>query len=1552
VLFMRLIRRLARILLFTLMLGIGVLVLALIATQTSWFKDWLRRYIVREASQVLNGDLTIGRLSGSLFFGIAMSDIALAQNGEKIIAIKDLHVDYSVFELISRGIAISEIELNQPVIVARRTPEGWNLARLVKHDRQEGPRRGPGRPVTIGRILIHDGTIGVDRGEGSAREDISKLDADFGFVYAPVRFTVDIGRLSLHSSNPALTLTQLSGSVTVAGDEIHINRLNTRLPQSDLRVDGVIHNYSKAAQFDLDVASSKLTFPEIGTLLPAVRHIQVQPAFTIKVTGPLSRLQSKLNLQSRDGGNVTGTVFMDGVARPIRFDGDIDVRNVNLTPWIDNPRFAGAITGRARFDLHLPDSGHHKPVGGTYHFTGPSVTTAGYAAQEIDVRGSFAGAKVLIDQGRANAYGTVTTTTGVVDGTIPDHPVRYQFQGRTTHADLRVMPQQLNAPALATNLDVDYKVQGEGTSVKAEALLHPSEVEGAQVADGTRGTLSYDGKHLSYAGDGVVTNVDIQRLGRALKIQSLTAERFRGAVGGQFHVDATGKGLSELVLNASGTMRHSSLFGAQFPEVEFETHFNHAAFDATAKGQFASLDPAEVIGNDTYKATLNGTMNGRVAIPDLRETFTFDTFTFDGQIQLHDAAVRGLSVATASFDGALAKNVVTARKFTFDGPDAKGSVTGSFAFTDQGPSNLTYDISAPDLARLGKLASYPIAGVAHAQGTLTGNRQDLVTAGTAQVGPLRYGESIDVSKAKASYTVHLPDLDVARVKVDAQVDAETTKIAGRDLTSASTHVVYADRQATFNGQVIDGPRTISADGRLVLLEGAQEIHLPKLGLKTEAVTWATNPQAAGEAVLKYDAKSVAIANLDLASGAQRLVVNGTVGVADGVASNLKIEAHDVDLAQAERLTGSPEPRIGGLLTANGTLTGTLAQPNAAGTFSVSQGLVQQVKYDGLAGTVGFDGRRLTLDVRLDQSPGASLTAKGTLPIALFVNRDSADAATLAEPINLDVHSTPVNLALIEGLTGAITNITGTGQVDVTVKNTVKDPQVDGTLRLIDGAFTVAASGAAYNAINGTIRFTPTQVVIESFSARDDENDPLDVRGELAMGPTWGKVGALKLDVQAQRFEVLDNRFGVADVNANLQIEGDPLRPQVRGSVQLHTGRIEADQVLRALTGGPYATESADATAQAGVLSEAPVLPGLVQTRSKPAATEPTAPAPVPSAAAPSSAVPSAPAPSAAVPSSSVPPATEPAVAEAAKVAPTEQAAQQVQAQQQQQAAETAAKSALQTIGPFHGMDLDLHVTIPDDLVLRGRDLKAGANSVGLGNMNITVGGDLRLLKKPGTPVAVVGNINTVRGSYDFHGRRFDILRDGRIAFTGTTPPDPLLDVTASRLIQPSGIEARIRIEGTARRPRLSFSSTPPLDESEVLALIIFNRPLNSLESGQQSSLAALAGSTAAGFVVAPLTESLSRALNLDIFEIQTTTESGGTGGIVTIGQQFGESLFFRFRQQFGSQEISEVILEYQLARFLRLQASTAQGEGVGAANRSLTRRVERAGIDLVFYFSY
>ena len=168
---------------------------------------------------------------------------------------------------------------------------------------------------------------------------------------------------------------------------------------------------------------------------------------------------------------------------------------------------------------------------------------------------------------------------------------------------------------------------------------------------------------------------------------------------------------------------------------------------------------------------------------------------------------------------------------------------------------------------------------------------------------------------------------------------------------------------------------------------------------------------------------------------------------------------------------------------------------------------------------------------------------------------------------------------------------------------------------------------------------------------------------------------------------------------------------------------------------------------------------------------------------------------------------------------------------------------------------------------------------------------------------------------------------------------------------PSGIEVKVRITGTARAPELALSSSPPLEESDILSLIVFNRQLNELGTGERSSLAATAGGIATGFLATPLGESIGRALDLDLFEITTSTDEGDLGAGITLGQQVGDRAFLQLRQQFGERNFSEFMVEYRLTDFHRLKA-TAAPETTGSANRLNQRRIERAGIDLIFFFSY
>ena len=62
--------------------------------------------------------------------------------------------------------------------------------------------------------------------------------------------------------------------------------------------------------------------------------------------------------------------------------------------------------------------------------------------------------------------------------------------------------------------------------------------------------------------------------------------------------------------------------------------------------------------------------------------------------------------------------------------------------------------------------------------------------------------------------------------------------------------------------------------------------------------------------------------------------------------------------------------------------------------------------------------------------------------------------------------------------------------------------------------------------------------------------------------------------------------------------------------------------------------------------------------------------------------------------------------------------------------------------------------------------------------------------------------------------------------------NPLLDLRTRRLIQ--GVEARVNVRGTLKEPEILLASTPPLEQADILSLIVFNQPVNQLGEASRS----------------------------------------------------------------------------------------------------------------------
>jgi autotransporter translocation and assembly factor TamB len=317
----------------------------------------------------------------------------------------------------------------------------------------------------------------------------------------------------------------------------------------------------------------------------------------------------------------------------------------------------------------------------------------------------------------------------------------------------------------------------------------------------------------------------------------------------------------------------------------------------------------------------------------------------------------------------------------------------------------------------------------------------------------------------------------------------------------SGDVTYEKREATFDATAIDDGRTMTAKGSASLQDGRQEVRLASASLSAAGITWKTRDNA--EALIVNDGQTVAVTGLQVVNGEQHVTAEGVVGVKTGTPSTLKIQAENVDLSQAATLASAidpkaapPDPRMSGKLSANARVTGTLQEPAIAGTFSVIDGAFRDVKYQSLGGQVSYDAKRIGVDIKLEQSPGTALTARGSLPLSLISGGEAAKAAGPEDVVDLQVQSTPIDLGLIQGLTTAVTNVTGQMQLDMRVKGRGRDVAFEGYVKVDQGAFTVTSTGAAYTGLNTSLQFEPSRLVIDGLRILDDGKDPLEVKGVL------------------------------------------------------------------------------------------------------------------------------------------------------------------------------------------------------------------------------------------------------------------------------------------------------------------------------------------------------------------------------------------------------------------------------------------------------------------------
>ena len=1450
---MRAARRLARyvaiaVLSIVVLLGAGVAV-----TQTSWFKNWLRQKAVSQAAQYLNGELTIARLSGNIFTGVALEGVRLQHEGRTAVAMDRLTVEYSPLTMISEGVVLDSMTLDNPSILLQRDDAGWNFNRFVKTRRNTGGRGAP--PITMQAIVINNGHVIVND-RGRVVEDMTRLNTQFRFAYEKPGVAISIDRLSGAAAETAVR--RLTGNLrfdrgSISARDIAIETDRTKL------VAAIGYSGPDKQALDVQLDAQRLSLPEIARYFRPLANIKLEPAVRVKATGTLAALNIDVDLVS-GAGTARGPLVGHFTGSSKSLGGRLEVRDVDMAPILNRAEWKTRVAGQAGFTWTF------SPAEIDFKFTGPRVEGFGYEAANVRAQGVYElrqpangrpRQSVLRFDASGAAYGANATTRATFDFATPSQPLSYRLQGAFGNLDVRRLPEKLSMPPLETQAAGEYSFEARGRNWSGKAILDESIVEGARFDTGTVLGIESRDRELTYSASGNVGSLNPRRFAAPLEIEWLDDSRFEGSLAGAFTFTGGGRTVDDLVLNTSASLADSTLAGARFPSANVE--FEMAAREIRAKfaGAFDQL-PGSLFTErkEIEGTTLNGSADMAVAL-SVPKTGSTELLDLNGTATLEQSTIAGMPIDSGQVLGSFANQTADIKELVLSGPDVKVSAAGVLALGDTGESKLAYDVAVTNLEPLAKRFDRPLAGSAHIVGDASGPAANLTIAGKLGANRIRYSTNIEALTANSTYIAELPHFEIEQGKIQAETTATFVTLAGRTLPRLTAKTDYGNKELQFDTTVEEERRSLGLGGRVIFHPDHDELHLRALNLAVGQTQWAL-PQGQ-EAVAKYTTDTLTLENVVLQRGTQVVSAGGTVAIGAGsanLANNLAVRLENVQVQDInELLLGNRS--LQGVLNARAVIQGTRTDPVVDSDFAVTAGTVEGVKFNSFAGQAHYTARAVEVDARLEQTPQAVLTAVGTIPVP-----NGPGATTRTSEIDLAVKSTPIDIALLQPATTQVTKLSGQFSADVRVRGTLEAPQFEGLVETTNGGFSVVATGVTYANAIARLMLEGDRVLVDRFELSDDDADRLVAIGQLGLQRL--SIGEMNLQISSSQFKVLDNEFGNMEVDSDVRVTGEVAKPTITGEIVTRPGRLEVDQILEQLSRNPYRTQATTATVVEGA---APAGDALSPFGDNP------------------------------------------------------------------------------RTGPYDAATVDVQVRLPDDLVLRGRDMHASFSRIGLGDMNITVGGELQIRKAPAGEPDVIGSVTVVRGFYDFQGRRFEVLRDSQIRFQGTRPVDPALQVDAQRVI--SGVTALVNIRGTARQPQVRLSSQPPLDEADVLSLIVFNQPINQLGEGERLNLAERAGGLAVGYLATPLANSIASALDLDIFEIRAT---GGESGqpSVALGQQLGSRLFVSFRQEFGADDMSQLSLEYRINELLRLVSTVTQGN----QRSHRTQRIDRTGVDLIYTLSY
>ena len=162
---------------------------------------------------------------------------------------------------------------------------------------------------------------------------------------------------------------------------------------------------------------------------------------------------------------------------------------------------------------------------------------------------------------------------------------------------------------------------------------------------------------------------------------------------------------------------------------------------------------------------------------------------------------------------------------------------------------------------------------------------------------------------------------------------------------------------------------------------------------------------------------------------------------------------------------------------------------------------------------------------------------------------------------------------------------------------------------------------------------------------------------------------------------------------------------------------------------------------------------------------------------------------------------------------------------------------------------------------------------------------------------VSGKLDLVRGTAELIGKTFT-LQDGTVRLGNTIPGNASVHIVGQN--ESSDITVTVTIDGPVTEPKISWSSSPALPNSEILSRLFFGTSTPHLTIGQAFQLAQLSGQLGSlgqlGGGGGGILGFARNMTGLDVLRVEAPSDLKGTGASVTAGKYITDKVYVGVKQ--------------------------------------------------------